>query len=65
MGTVGVIHDRSKVQDTTSNVLNDTIYLKRSNIPAKLSPSVGPEKALKLFKKMLDEVHFSIFYDSS
>ncbi|KAL7603393.1 hypothetical protein Lser_V15G19967 [Lactuca serriola] len=55
VGTVGVIHDRRKVQDTTSNVLNDTIYLKGSNTPAKLSPSVGPDKALKLFKKMLDE----------
>ncbi|XP_023733078.1 DNA-directed RNA polymerase III subunit 1 isoform X2 [Lactuca sativa] len=55
VGTVGVIHDRSKVQNTTSNEFNDTIYLKGSNTPAKLSPSVGPDKALKLFKKMLDE----------
>ncbi|KAL7606144.1 hypothetical protein Lser_V15G16256 [Lactuca serriola] len=55
LGTIGVIDDRSNVQDTTSNVLNDTIYLKGSHTPAKLSPSVGPNKALKLFKKMLDE----------
>ncbi|KAI3678420.1 hypothetical protein L6452_37711 [Arctium lappa] len=56
VGTVGVIHDRNKVQDTTSKESNDAIsHMKESKTPAILSSFLNPDKVLKLFKKMLDE----------
>ncbi|KAI3749969.1 hypothetical protein L2E82_20592 [Cichorium intybus] len=56
VGTVGVIHDRSKVQENTSKESNDAIpRMKDSKTPVNLSPLLNPDKVLKLFKKMLDE----------
>ncbi|MFS7953564.1 putative DNA-directed RNA polymerase [Helianthus anomalus] len=55
VGTVGVIHDRSKLQDNTSKESDDAISnMKEMKIPASLSFMLNPDKVLKLFKKMLD-----------
>ncbi|CAI9301114.1 unnamed protein product [Lactuca saligna] len=56
VGTVGVVHDRSKVQDSTSKELTvATSHLKESKTPVNLSLCLNPDKVLKLFKKMVDE----------
>ncbi|PWA85353.1 nuclear RNA polymerase C1 [Artemisia annua] len=53
-GTVGVIHDRSKVQDNTIKEAVAAISnMKESK--TSLSTMLDPQKALKLFKNMLDE----------
>ncbi|XP_076916369.1 DNA-directed RNA polymerase III subunit 1-like [Bidens hawaiensis] len=55
VGTVGVIHDRTKVQDNTSKESDDTISnMKEKKTPAHLFSMLNPDKVLKLFKKMLD-----------
>nr|XP_043612911.1 DNA-directed RNA polymerase III subunit 1-like [Erigeron canadensis] len=55
VGTVGVIHDRSKVQDDTSKKFNDAISnMKETKKPVIVSSMLDPDKVLKLFKKMLD-----------
>lgn len=66
VGTVGVVHDRSKVQDSTSKELTvATSHLKESKTPVNLSPYLNPDKVLKLFKKMVDEVPFSMTFNES
>ncbi|KAI3773601.1 hypothetical protein L1987_48131 [Smallanthus sonchifolius] len=55
VGTVGVIHDRSKLQDSTSKESSDAIFNKKeTKTPASLFPMLNPDKVLKLFKNMLD-----------
>lgn len=54
---VGVLHDRSKIQDNTSKESNDAIFeTKEMKTTTNLSSMLNPDKALKLFKKILDVV---------
>nr|XP_043636621.1 DNA-directed RNA polymerase III subunit 1-like [Erigeron canadensis] len=55
VGTVGVIHDRSKVQANTLKESDDAISnMKEKRTPVNMSSMLNPDKVLKLFKKMLD-----------
>ncbi|XP_071737899.1 DNA-directed RNA polymerase III subunit 1-like [Rutidosis leptorrhynchoides] len=54
VGTVGVIHDRSKVQDNTSKGSDASSNMKDTKTPATISQMLNPDKVLKLFTKMLD-----------
>ncbi|KAJ0539434.1 putative DNA-directed RNA polymerase [Helianthus annuus] len=55
VGLVGVIHDRSKIQDNTSRESSDaTSKTKEMKSPTNLFSMLNPHKVLKLFKKMLD-----------
>ncbi|KAL8233022.1 hypothetical protein R6Q57_002800 [Mikania cordata] len=55
VGTVGVIHDRSKLQDNTSKESDDAISnMKEKKAPGKFSSMLNPDKVLKLLKKMPD-----------